>query len=442
MAHNEDTPLLNSELSKKEKFYQSFKELFKSPRDFWLVLCVKIGGFGGFVLIIIAASIYLTEVLGFSDIETGLIYAGLGLTAFTYSILCGTFPDRFGIRKSLFIANFSGLLAFVLLIFIRERYTQIAIMATLAMLSVAINIPTCKLAIKKYTSIEARSIAYSMFYVVLFGSAAISGVVVDLVLSLGNEDFETFRVMFIVGAVMLCIAIICTYFLRELEFSETGELERNVEPSETSYWKQTRGVFGLKSFWKFAGVTGCMVITRACYYHLEVTLPIYMYRQIEEGAHFGYMIALHELVMLVSIPPLTYLVYFFSNYSLLILGGVICSLAPFALLIEGSYLTVAIFVVGVSFGEAIHSPRLVEYTMEIAPSGSEGLFLSLAASPLMLSFIITGVTAGPLLETYCPEDGEKDCWVIWAYIGGVSFISPFLMLILRKYLEESPRLKN
>ena len=148
------------------------------------------------------------------------------------------------------------------------------------------------------------------------------------------------------------------------------------------------------------------------------------------------MIVIHEVVMIIGIPSFTFLIYYFSNYSLLIIGAVVSSVAPLIFVFGSGYLYVIVFVIVVSIGESIHVPRFVEYSVSIAPAGKEGVFLAVAAAPLPLGLIISGLSAGFLLSEYCPEDGERDCWAMWAIISGLSAIAPVFMMIFRPKLEQ------
>jgi hypothetical protein len=50
-----------------------------------------------------------------------------------------------------------------------------------------------------------------------------------------------------------------------------------------------------------------------------------------------------------------------------------------------------------------------DYTMDIAPEGREGLFGAIAAAPLFLAKLPTGVLSGFLLEQFCPIGDDGGC---------------------------------
>lgn len=57
---------------------------------------------------------------------------------------------------------------------------------------------------------------------------------------------------------------------------------------------------------------------------------------------------------------------------------------------HAEWATVA-FVIQLSLGEAIWSPRWYDYSMSVAPEGREGVFTAMASAPLFLGKFVTGM---------------------------------------------------
>lgn len=410
--NSEKTPLMterSEDQNSLRKFIQSFRELLESPRDLFLLYLYELIVYSALTMINLSMSIYLTQVLGFSDMSTGLLIAGFGTSGIIAAICFGYFIDIYGIRKSLLFSNFFGFVTFILLIFIENTYVQITVFFTCLSIALSVNLPTAKYAVKNYTLETSRSLGYSIFYMALFTGAGLSGAVVDLILSLGGVNMETFKIIFIVGACEMFIATLISFRLREIDFQNYGDTVIELNQFEKTGLNHTKETLSLKSFWRFILLTALLVIVKAVYKHIFVTLPIFMFREIGEDAHFGYMLAIHKVIMILAIPACTLLIYHFDSYTLLTIGCVFSALAFIPLMLGGNYLNVILFITIVSIGEAIYAPRLIDYTLAVAPKGREGIFLAVAASPLILSIIIAGLMAGILLDTYCPEDGEREC---------------------------------
>lgn len=427
-AHPEDTPLA--------KFKKSVKLLLKSPRDLWIMYGVKFLGFSAFSILIISQSLFLTEVLGFSDIEFGIIISMQGVFGGLFTLFLGHFADRYGIRFSLLVGSSLKILCLLVLLFVGNRYVIILAILLLSIPGGIITIPTTKLAVKRYTFTDSRSMGYSVYFVILFAASAIAALAVDMLISFGGLEMSTFRYGFLLGVGAITVGLILIVFLRELDVPVSGETVVEIERRETSVIQDTRSVFILKKFWRFMLLTLVLVFVRTVYVHINITIPIYMTRELGEGAHFGYMIALHEICTLLFTPPLTVLIYYFSLYNLLIIGAVITAFSPLVFLVTGSYATVSIFVILTAIGEAIQAPRLLDYTIAIAPEQREGMFLAISAMPLIFSFVLAGIMAGVLLDSYCPDDGERECWKLWGIIALFSIAAVCIVILCKRWLEQ------
>ncbi|CAG9333587.1 unnamed protein product [Blepharisma stoltei] len=120
------TPSLTAEkeplLSKKasvfdglQNYRRSFSELLKSPIDIWYLYAYELIAYCSATMVVLSMSLYFTEILKFSDIMTGILIAGFGVSGVLVSIGFGHYIDRHGIKKSLFLSNVFGILNFVLL---------------------------------------------------------------------------------------------------------------------------------------------------------------------------------------------------------------------------------------------------------------------------------------------------------------------------------------
>mmetsp|Transcript_7355 Transcript_7355/g.7206 ORF Transcript_7355/g.7206 Transcript_7355/m.7206 type:complete len:409 (-) Transcript_7355:38-1264(-) len=387
-------------------------------------------------MVTICGPIYATEVKGLDDTLAGIIMASLGISTVIYALILGHMPDRYGVKKSIIMAYMVGLIGFVIIVSSNDIIIQVTAIVLCITASTALSVPSAKLGIKRYTTESARSMAYSLFYLIVFGASAIGGVLVDFIISLGKVDENSFWNILFAGGICMSVATGLCFLLREIEYNSTGERVLEVNQEHSSAWEHTRAIFVLKSFWRFTGLTMLIVIVRAIYLHLEINLSIYMYRDIEQGAHFGYMLALHQLIMIIFAPIMTFLIYYFNHYTLLIFGGFLSAVSPLVFIFDSSYVTVFLFVFIASVAESIFAPRLIDYTLQIAPKGKEGVFLAVAASPLPLSLIISGLMGGVLLSEYCPSEGERHCWKMWAIISGLTLFAVFLMITLRSWLEQ------
>lgn len=181
----------------------------------------------------------------------------------------------------------------------------------------------------------------------------------------------------------------------------------------------------------------CMAIgIRIVYRSLDATLPKYMERTLGEGAYYGTILMLNPLTILICTPIFTPLVYYLSNYALIVVGGTISSLSCLIMILEPSYYSCAAFSIVLGIGESIWTPRFYEYSIDVAPKGKEGTYMALTSAPLFFAAMAAGTLSGTLLEGYCPENGNTgDCWAVWLIITGIAITSPILLFACRSCID-------
>lgn len=434
----EITPLKDeySDKNSWDKFKESFYLLRLSPRDLYIAYLMKTTSFCGFFFLGFILTLYFTTELGFSDWEAGVLFAAKGVAAGFYSIVLGTVPDKYGIKLTMIISQLIAAIGFILVIFVSNRWVQVSMLIGPILLGFSLTIPSIKLAIKRYTLPAAHSIAFSILYIFIWGAAAISGIIVDLILSFNGINATSFKIIFGIGALFSLITIFFVFFIREIDLSRSGDKDILELENEVAKDIPFRELLVLKKFWRMMALVGLLIMVRAIFTHLGTTLPLYMTREMGDDAHFGFVMAYHSIVMMIGAVIFTSCIYYLSNFALIWIGSVLAALSPLVLLFGANYITIGVFVTLISIGESIWAPRLLDYTLELAPHGRQAFFLAIASSPFAVAMVIAGLAAGFLLDEYCPEDGERECWKMWLIITATTFISPLLMLVFWSCLEQ------
>jgi dipeptide/tripeptide permease len=99
------------------------------------------------------------------------------------------------------------------------------------------------------------------------------------------------------------------------------------------------------------------------------------------------------------------------------------------------YVMILLYVVLLSVGESLWSPRLYEYTAAIAPKGQEASYMSLSYLPFFVAKFFVGMYSGLLLGRYCPETGPRDSQTLWLIIALSTMITPVGLLALRRFIQ-------
>jgi MFS family permease len=223
-------------------------------------------------------------------------------------------------------------------------------------------------------------------------------------------------------------------------------------------------VFTEKAFWVFIGMLSTLVFVRLVFYHFHYTFPKYGIRVLGEGLKIGSIFGVLNPVLIIFLTPLiAAMTKKIRSYNVLLVGTFVSASAIFIATMPekvfeplvGTWVGELIFVrwleipegmrqpmiIGLVFmviiftiGEAIWSPRLMQFTAEIAPEGKEGAYIALSYLPYFAAKFFVGPMSGLLLATYVPENAESYPWhfMVWVWIGGMAIISPISLFVFRK----------
>eukprot|EP00891_Asterochloris_glomerata_P004505 jgi/Astpho2/4505/fgenesh1_pg.00067_%23_79_t len=209
-----------------------------------------------------------------------------------------------------------------------------------------------------------------------------------------------------------------------------------------------------REFWKFLAMCVVTIWLKTIFRHLDATLPKAQVRSFGCSAHIGLIYSINPLVILTLVPIVGAMTSHYEHFDMIHYGSYLSALSPFWLAAFQREWAAALFVLQLSIGEAIWSPRWYDYSMSVAPAGREGAFGAFAAAPLFLGKFFTGALGGVLLQRFCPDNGVRceggetpppiptavtcDGNDLWGIIGVLTCISPLCILIFQKYLRPAP----
>ena len=228
--------------------------------------------------------------------------------------------------------------------------------------------------------------------------------------------------------------------------------------------KLMRQVFTERAFWIFIGMLSTLIFVRLVFYHFHYTFPKYGIRVLGEGMKIGSIFGVLNPVMIIFLTPLiAALTKKAKSYTVLVVGTFVSSLAIFIATMPGktweplvnTWIGELIYVrwlevpepmrqpliIGLVFmvivftvGEAIWSPRLMQFTAEIAPKGKEGSYIALSYLPYFGAKFFVGPLSGWLVATYTPEGASSypHQYMVWVWIGAMAILSPVSLLVFRK----------
>lgn len=474
-------------------FISKFTVLSTAPRELWLIYYAKVMEIAAYGLVSLGLMLYLINDLGLTDLTAGTVIMGWSLLISLFTLLAGGVCDAIGIRRA-FLYGF-GLVLFsrIVVSLIDETWVVLVFGMIPMAVGLAFMVPVMTAAMRLLTNKKQRSIGFSLYYVLMNIGFMVAGKLFDVMrTNMGKDatfgfvgfDLSVYQTVFLVSVAFTALGMlpILFFFRKGVEMDEEKD-EVTVDPSRemaleggvlSSFWqvarktvKIFREVGGEGAFYRFLLLVGLLVGVKMVFYHMHYTLPPWSDRELGFGSRFGTAWGvLNPAIIVVLVPLIGAWAQKISSYKMIVVGtflsAVPCLLlvlpndifaglvdTPFGgwlkwfLDIDGNlspvYITLVIFVLVFSVGEAIWSPRLYEYTASVAPRGREGTYMSLSILPYFVAKFFVGPLSGFLLENYCPSDGARDSSTLWWTVAVIAILSPVCILGLKGVIRPSSR---
>ncbi|KAL3153143.1 hypothetical protein ABBQ38_012160 [Trebouxia sp. C0009 RCD-2024] len=168
---------------------------------------------------------------------------------------------------------------------------------------------------------------------------------------------------------------------------------------------QIKGLAGSWEFRKYMAVCIITVNLKAILRHLDATLPKYQVRSFGCSAPVGTMYSINPAMIMTLGPLVGAAATHYSHFDVIHYGSYVSALGPLWMALFTTEWATVLFVIQLSLGESIWSPRWYDYSMSVAPEGREGVFPAMASASLFLGKFVTGTASGYLLGKFCPNDG-------------------------------------
>jgi len=471
--------------TKLKNFLRQFTGLRSAPRELWIVLAA-------YILENIAYKLSSSQVLpGWLSLELGMGDETKGITIGIWSalvtlftVLVGSFTDAVGIRRT-FLIGFTICLS-ARMVMVAAGVKWLALVAGLLPLALglALMTPVMAAAMRRYSTAAQRSVAFSLYYALMNLGFAIGARLFDhLRHTLGetggwlvpglHTEIGTYRVMILWSVAFTLPGLALTwFFLRDgVEATETGVRVVPVEPQKSGeknplpvaarlfgeLWRQPL-------FFRFLLFMALVVGVKMIFFYVDYVIPDFAKREISPDAPFAQVSAMLNALLILGLAPLCgVLMQKVSAYRAITIGSVISAASVFFLAVPPAlfqpladgwlgdlivhrwlavagpvnplYISIFLFTVGLSIGEALWSPRLYEYAAAIAPKGREASYMAMTSLPYFFAKCGAGFLSGWLLVNFCPATGARHPQTMWLIIGGMALVTPLGAILFRKYIQ-------
>ena len=435
----------------------------KYTRAFWTANTAEMLERMAYYAVFIVITFYLSNTLGFSDIEAGIISGLFSGGLYLLPLFTGAFADKMGYRKSIIIAFsllsagylLQGLLPVMLeslglvqygektvytgLIESWERYLIVPVLIIL-MIGGAFIKSIISASVARETTSETRAKGYSILYMMVnIGSFTGKSVIDPLRSAVGDSAYIYINFF---SATLCAIAFIAVLlFYHSAHHSGEGKSIKEVVNGLTKVFSNSRLLILILI------VTGFWIVQQQLY----ATMPKYVIRLAGETARPGWIANVNPFVVVVCVNFVTQLMAKHKALTSIIVGMFLIPLSALIMatgnLFEGEIIGLHpitfMMIVGIAFqalAECFISPRYLEYFSLQAPKGEEGLYLGFSHLHSFLSSILGFGLSGFLLAKYCPEPTlfeSAEAWqaatvnahYIWYWFAAIGMISAIALII-------------
>eukprot|EP00804_Cyclotella_cryptica_P010567 CCRYP_019857-RA/>CCRYP_019857-RA protein AED:0.02 eAED:0.02 QI:251/1/1/1/1/1/3/41/664 len=477
------------------KIASGFNSLSGSPPELWKAYLLKFLDSYAYFSFSLVFTLFLSSEFGMSDIQAGTIYGAWGALITVFGLFTGTIIDNLGVAMCLRIGFVLSFATRITLFLCTSK--SVLLMCTLIFLPLAncLGIPVLTVGIRRYTNEENRGFAFGLFYVVMNVGALVAGPLVDILTiyykggSDTNDDGDNLndddntssswklsnnRAIILSGVIANFFAVCVAFSVREIKVDakmksnspseNEGVNPENNDDDEIDYYEengntQTQSApkiarfepvkgssiqilsetIRTPNFRRFLLVCLLTLNVRMVFRHLDGTLPKYMIREFGADAPKGLVYSINPFLIIILVPIITAATTAVHPLIMIHRGTYVSAMSVFFLAFSTSIPACVLFVITLSIGEALWSPRLYDFTMSVAQEGREGTYMALSSAPLFLAKLPVGFMSGLLLQKFCPEhleEGEiRHSKTMWWIIGLTTIVSPIMITLFWNYIS-------
>lgn len=436
----------------------------KFSRAFWVANSVELLERMAYYGVFIVLTIYLSSVMGFSDIESGLISGVFSGILYFLPTFSGAIADKIGFRQSMLLAfglltlgytglgvlptmlENAGLVQYDLTTHfsgLRESSARWAIVPVLALIMVGGSFIKSVITgtVAKETTPDTRAKGFSLFYMMV-NIGAFSGklIVEPLRKGMGSEGLVVLNYF---SAVMTLFAFLAVYFLYKSTHHE-GQGKTFKEIGDALIKVLTNGrlitiTLIISGFW-------------IVYYQLYATMPKYVLRMAGDSATPAWYANVNPLIVVLLVNSITHLMRNKSAVTSMTIGMLIMPVSALVMAsgnlfgeaeMFGMHPVAVMMVCGIALqalAETFISPRFLEYFSLQAPKGDEGMYLGFSHLHSFISSILGFGLSGFLLSKYCPDPSlfasvaewkaaSVHAHYIWYYFAVIALVAAFALFV-------------
>ncbi len=459
-----------------------FQKLKGFSRAFWTANIVELLERAAYYGVFIVITLYLSRILGFNDIEAGIISGVFSGGLYLLPTFTGALADKIGFKFSLMIAfsllsigylglavlptflessglvDYSGEISFAG--GLKESAYQWLIAPVMLVIMVGGSFIKSVITgtVAKETTEANRAAGFSIFYMMVnIGAFSGKTIVKPLRDSMGDMGLINLNYF---SATMTALALIMIIF-----FYKSAKQEGQGK-SFNEIWNAL-----LKVLTNGRLITLIIIITGfwMVQHQLYATMPKYVLRMAGEGAAPSWYANVNPLIVVLTVTFITRIMASKTPLFSMTVGMFIMPLSAIAMAsgnwfagegIDLGFMIIhpvaLMMIIGIALqalAESFISPRFLEFFSLQAPKGEEGLYLGFSHLHSFIASIVGFGLSGFLLSKYCPDPKlfeSHEAWkiaasnahYIWYYFATIALLSAISLIIYGKVIRNLDLKKN
>jgi len=440
---------------------QPFIDLFHASRALWGInVSYLLEGLTYFGVVGLLA-IFFNDYIGLDDISAGRM-VGFLTAGITLSMLfLGATVDLMGARKALLLSLALMLVGRILLTISPDvsgarglwTFPHVVAMGGLLWIVLGYGIyqPACYAAVKFFTTEKTAAMGYAMLYALMNLGGFLPGLLSPPVRKAYGIPgvFWVYVVLTVAG--MAVIALILTNKAVREAMESTGHAAEQQGTKEDRKPLKEQVSFYLRNFpfrdTRFLFFIFILIPVQTLFAHNWLTLPQYCSRAFTGvvSDNYEFFVNFAPLLIFVLTPMATALTSKRDTYTMMIAGTLVMAAPTFLLCLGPNIYTLFAFLIIMTLGEAMWSPRFLQWVAEIAPKDMTGIYMGIGQFPWFLTKVITSFYSGWFLMNYCPAGvppAELDTETMWFVYGLIAIMTPVGLFLAKGWMVKGFKEKH
>lgn len=440
---------------------QPFSDLLHASRALWGVnVSYVLEGLTYFGVVGLLA-IYFNDYIGLNDISAGHMVA-FQTAGITLSMLfLGATVDLIGPRKALITSLALMLVGRALLAGVpdltstRGLWSSAHLLAMGGLLGIiagyGIYQPACYAAVKFFTNEKTAAMGYAMLYALMNLGGFLPGLISPPI----RKEFGITGVFWVY--VILTVAGILVVALL---LTNKAVLRATKSVGKEAGWRggqeekkplKEQALFYLKNFpvrdYRFLFFVFILIPVQTLFAHNWLTLPQYCNRAFTGlvSENYEFFVNFSPLLIFVLTPMVAALTSKKDTYTMMIIGTLVMAAPTFLLALGPNIITLFAFLIIMTIGEAIWSPRFLQWIAEVAPKEMTGIYMGIGQFPWFLTKVVTGLYSGWFLMRYCPSGvppEQTNTGTMWFIYGIIAMLSPVGLFLAQKWMRKGFKVRH